>query len=188
MDLDVLTVLEGVDVDAVRRLVKGTFMEKYSQPNGHIRKAIRLARQLGLDDGVQRHIIDVGSGVGWFVRVAMILGHSAFGIEQPGYMHGKLAKLLQVPMVEHKVTAAHPLPDIGPEFFDLITMVSFNTHGDRELLAALNKAIHQIVTPGGRLYISPNEAEVHTTSSRFWPGWNVVETGGRHIILEKPEG
>jgi SAM-dependent methyltransferase len=185
MKLDVSTVLAGVDTAEIERLIAGTYMEKYGQHNAEIRKAIRLAKRLGLDTSILQDVLDLGSGVGWFLRVCSMLGHAASGIEQPGFMHQELSVILNVAIVEHRITAEDPLPDLGPDHFDLVTMVALNTHGKHELITNLNIALLRNVRPGGRFYRVVNHGEEWTLAPRYWPGWKTLNRGSRHFLLEK---
>lgn len=88
-------------------------------------------RNLDLDRGYRRSVLDIGSGSGYFLYICRLLGHDTLGIdidEKP--MFAEMTKLLGVERVTWQVRPFVPLPDLGRKF-DVITayMICFNKHG-----------------------------------------------------------
>jgi len=91
---------------------------------------LQRIRNLELDLGRSRRILDIGSGSGYFLYICKLLGHDALGVDVPDVpMFGEMIKLLGVKRVNWRIQAFVSLPDLGPKF-DLVTahMICFNNH------------------------------------------------------------
>jgi SAM-dependent methyltransferase len=91
---------------------------------------LRRIRDLELDLGRRRRVLDIGSGSGYFLYICGLLGHDAVGLDLDDMpMFNETIALLGVKRVVWRVRAFVPLPDLGKKF-DLITahMICFNNH------------------------------------------------------------
>ena len=93
-------------------------------------KNLRRVRELGLDSGARRRILDLGCGAGYFAYICQWLGHEVLGLdidEVP--MFGEMVALLGLNRVICRVRPFQSLPRLGQKF-DLITafMICFNGH------------------------------------------------------------
>jgi SAM-dependent methyltransferase len=120
-------------------------------------------RDLELDLGCRRRVLDIGSGSGYFLYICQLLGHEAVGLDVDDMpMFNETVKLLSVKRVVWRVRAFVPLPDLGKRF-DLITahMICFNNHkvpglwGINEWDFFLDD-ISRYLAPGGRIWFELN--------------------------------
>ncbi|MDQ6912692.1 MAG: class I SAM-dependent methyltransferase [Verrucomicrobiota bacterium] len=91
---------------------------------------LRHVRDLELDYGRRRDVLDIGSGAGYFLYICKWLGHRPLGLdidEVP--MYPEMTRMLGLERMVWRVRAFTPLPDLGRKF-DLITafMICFNNH------------------------------------------------------------
>src|SRR5436309_5897678 len=96
---------------------------------------LRRVRDLGLDLGGRKRVLDIGCGTGYFLYICQYLGHDVLGLdldEEPGFT--EMIQLLGVKRKIWRVEAFQPLPDLGPKF-DVITahMICFNGHKSDKL-------------------------------------------------------
>jgi len=89
---------------------------------------LRRVRQLELDYGRRRQILDLGSGAGYFLYICKWFGHDAVGLdidEVP--MYPEMTRLLGLKRIVCRIGPFVPLPNLGSKF-DLITafMICFN--------------------------------------------------------------
>lgn len=108
----------------------GADWPKYLDLDRWIGVNIRRIRQLELDLGRPKRILDLGCGAGYFLYIAQLLGHSGLGLDMDRLtMFREITRLLGVHRVVQRIEAFRPLPDLGGKF-DLITafMVCFNEH------------------------------------------------------------
>ena len=90
---------------------------------------IRRTRDIELDLGRPKRILDLGCGAGYFLYIVQLLGHDGLGLDLDQLpMFGDLTSLLGVRRVIWQIKAFDPLPDLGK--FDLITafLICFNRH------------------------------------------------------------
>jgi SAM-dependent methyltransferase len=90
---------------------------------------IRRTRDIELDLGRPKRILDLGCGAGYFLYIVQLLGHEGLGLDLDQLpMFGDLTSLLGVRRVIWQIKAFDPLPDLGK--FDLITafLICFNRH------------------------------------------------------------
>lgn len=125
--------------------------------------SLHRVRQLELDYGRRRKVLDIGSGAGYFLYICKWFGHEAVGLdidEVP--MYPEMTRLLGLRRIVWRVEAFTPLPDLGAKF-DLITafMICFNNH-NREGLWGVPEwnfflsDVARHLTPGGRLWLELN--------------------------------
>jgi SAM-dependent methyltransferase len=96
---------------------------------------LKRVRDLGLDLGGRKRVLDIGCGTGYFLYICQYLGHDALGLdldEEPGF--SEMIELLGVKRKIWRVEAFQPLPDLG-EQFDIIAahMICFNGHKSDKL-------------------------------------------------------
>jgi SAM-dependent methyltransferase len=153
-------------------------------------------RDLGLDLGGRKQVLDIGCGTGYFLYICKYLGHDVLGMdldEERGF--AEMTDLLGVPRVIWRVEAYQPLPDLGRKF-DVIAahMICFNGHKSDKLwkiseweyflddLAAnqlvpggqvcleLNREYDDsLYTPELKAYFESRGAEIHTQRVHFNP-------------------
>lgn len=92
-----------------------------------------LAHELGLEGGLPRRVLDIGTGGGHFPFVCRFFGHRVVGIDIENALYEGIAACLGVERTLVRVEPQTPLPDLG-EKFDLITAcdVTFNDKDDRD--------------------------------------------------------
>ena len=157
---------------------------------------LRRVRDLGLDLGGRKRVLDIGCGTGYFLYICQYLGHDVLGLdldEEPGFTD--MVELLGVKRKIWRVEAFKPLPDLGPKF-DVIAahMICFNGHKSDKLwkisewefflddLAAnqlapggqvcleLNREYDDsLYTPELKEYFEARGAEIHTQRVLFNP-------------------
>ncbi len=91
---------------------------------------LRRVRDLELDRGSPKRILDLGCGAGYFLFISRCLGHDVVGLDiDEAPIFGELMQMLGLRRVVWRVQPFVPLPDLG-ERFDLITafMICFNGH------------------------------------------------------------
>ncbi len=91
---------------------------------------LRRVRDLELDRGSPKRILDLGCGAGYFLFISRCLGHDVVGLDiDEAPIFGELMRMLGLERVIWRVQPFVPLPDLG-ERFDLITafMICFNGH------------------------------------------------------------
>jgi len=118
------SLLEGLDLsvlEAIRRSandIKPT--NKFANYNSRLAKAWKQVRWLNLDQSPPIEILDIGLGAGYFLFVSQRLGHSAVGLDRPGFHVWKqVHQWLGVRSVDHMVMPNTPLPALGRS--DLVT-------------------------------------------------------------------
>jgi SAM-dependent methyltransferase len=121
-------------------------------------------RDLGLDLGGRKRVLDIGCGTGYFLYICKSLGHEVLGMdldEERGF--AEMTELLGVPRVIWRVEAYQPLPDLGGKF-DVIAahMICFNGHKSDKLWKISeweffldDLAANQLV-PGGQICLELN--------------------------------
>jgi SAM-dependent methyltransferase len=153
-------------------------------------------RDLGLDLGGRKRVLDIGCGTGYFLYICKYLGHDVLGMdldEERGF--AEMTDLLGVPRVIWRVEAYQPLPELGRKF-DVIAahMICFNGHKSDKLwkiseweyfldnLAAnhlepggqvcleLNREYDDsLYTPELKAYFESRGADIHTQRVHFNP-------------------
>ena len=91
---------------------------------------LRRVRDLELDRGSPKRILDLGCGAGYFLFISRCLGHDVVGLDiDEAPIFGELMRMLGLERVIWRVQPFVPLPDWGTRF-DLITafMICFNGH------------------------------------------------------------
>lgn len=156
---------------------------------------LQRVRNLGLDLGGRKRVLDIGSGTGYFLYICQYLGHDVLGLdldEEPGFT--EMIQLLGVKRKIWRIEAYKPLPNLGPKF-DVITahMICFNGHksdklwkipewefflddltkhltADGQICLELNREYDNTnYTPELKKYFQARGAEIHTQRVHFNP-------------------
>jgi SAM-dependent methyltransferase len=125
---------------------------------------LKRVRDLGLDLGGRKRVLDIGCGTGYFLYICRYLGHDVLGMdldEEPGFT--EMVELLGVKRVIFRVEAYQPLPDLGRKF-DVIAahMICFNGHKSDKLWKIseweyfLNDLAEHQLAPGGQVCLELN--------------------------------
>ena len=124
---------------------------------------LRRVRELELDFGRRRDILDIGSGAGYFLYICKWLGHRPLGLdidEVP--MYAEMTRTLELERVVWRVQAFERLPPL-PRKFDLITafLICFNNHKTQALWGPEEwdfflDDITAHLEPGGRVWLELN--------------------------------
>jgi SAM-dependent methyltransferase len=137
---------------------------KYVDAAHRLELAIKQARLLHLDRPKSRHVLDIGSGAGYFLFVCKRLGHSVMGLDLDWPpMYAEMFRLLEIRRNIWRIEPFHPLPRLG-ERFDLVTgfAVCFNSHGSQSVWGVkewdffLDDVRKNILSPSGEIYLELN--------------------------------
>lgn len=92
---------------------------------------LRLARELRLNEGPPRRILDIGTAAGHFPFVCRFLGHQVVGLDIDNPVYEGIAACLGIERTIVRVEPRTPLPALGGKF-DLITAcnITFNEKRD----------------------------------------------------------
>ena len=124
---------------------------------------LQRIRDLELDLGRRRSVLDIGSGSGYFLYICGLLGHDALGLDiDDTPMFNETIALLNVKRVLWRIKKFVPLPDLGKKF-DLITahMICFNNHKVPGLWGVAEwdfflDDISRFLAPRGRIWFELN--------------------------------
>ncbi len=141
----------------------GKTSRKYVDLAHWLKVNLRRVRELELDFGPRRRVLDLGMGVGYFLWICRWLGHDVLGLdidELP--MFTDLSRALGVPRKVWRIAPFTPLPDLGARF-DVVTayMICFNNHhrpdvwGPEEWSFFLDDVASRMKT-GGKLWLELN--------------------------------
>jgi SAM-dependent methyltransferase len=164
-------VIETIDPVAFEQIRKryavanpGADWPKYLDLDRWIGINIRRIRQIELDLARPKRILDLGCGVGYFLYIAQLLGHSGLGLDMDRLsMFREVTRLLGVRRIVQRIEAFRPLPDFGQKF-DLITafMICFNNHKMPDLWKVPEwefflDELAKHLTPRGRVWLELNQ-------------------------------
>ena len=184
--------MAGVDIDALRALVRGTGMEKFGDIHEQSGKARKWSNMLGLEaglyDGTHKplRILDLGCGLGYFVRYFRILGHDTTGLDLPGPIHGAAAEIMGNDFVEHEISVER-LPEqlVG---LDVVTMCDVSCRSWMRVYPELIRDLSTRMNPGGRALFSFHIGDEERANKRLWQRWCSLKSAltirGRYILLE----
>lgn len=137
---------------------------KYADAETYLKANIARVQDIGIARSPRPlHILDIGSGAGYFLFVCKVLGHSGFGLDLPEpKFYEEMFHLFGLKRAMHRVEKFQPLPETGRKY-DLVTafQIVFNEHsgpqpwGVAEWDYFLNDAESHLL-PGGRVYLSLN--------------------------------
>jgi len=133
----------------------------YADPRQWCLLMLDRAMTLGLQNQLHKlWILDIGSAVPYFARVAKGFGHHVLSLDIDGFDYVKAAEILECEFWVHKIQPSCWLPEF-PHKFDLITMWGVNLRNEEcteenvDYRDFANLLLQHIV-PKGRLVISMN--------------------------------
>lgn len=142
LGFDAARITKTIDQEKFRKVYQrhavadpGDAWPKYLDLQPWMEINLQRVRNLGLDLGGRKRVLDIGSGTGYFLYICQYLGHDVLGLdldEEPGFT--EMIELLGVKRKIWRVEAYKPLPNLGPKF-DVITahMICFNGHKSDKL-------------------------------------------------------
>jgi len=142
LHFDAARITKSIDPEKFRQVYQrhavedpGDAWPKYLDLETWMEINLRRVRDLGLDLGGRKRILDIGCGTGYFLYINQYLGHDVLGLdldEEPGFR--EMIELLGVKRRIWRVEPFQPLPDLGPRF-DVIAahMICFNGHKSDKL-------------------------------------------------------
>jgi SAM-dependent methyltransferase len=164
-------IIASIDPEEFRAIHKrhavpdpGDAPEKYLELHRWLTINIRRIRDLDLDFGARKRVLDIGCGAGYFLYICRWLGHDVLGLDiDESAMFTDLTKLLGVPRFISRIERNVALPDLGARF-DVITayMICFNDHktdhvwGPAEWDFFLNDLMRHL-QPNGRIHLEFNQ-------------------------------
>jgi cyclopropane fatty-acyl-phospholipid synthase-like methyltransferase len=102
---------------------------KYVEAERFLKMNIRRVQDIGLDRMPGQHILDLGSGAGYFLFVNRVLGHTGLGLDVDNRpLFREMFKLFGLQRVIHQIRKFEPLPDTGARY-DWITAFSVSFAG-----------------------------------------------------------
>ncbi len=136
---------------------------KYVEAERFLKMNIRRVQDIGLDRMPPQHILDLGSGAGYFLFVTRVLGHSGLGLDiDDCALFQEMFELFGLKRIIHRIEKFQPLPNTGAQY-DWITAfsISFADHlEDRawevEEWDYFLENARQHLRPGGRIYLDMN--------------------------------
>jgi SAM-dependent methyltransferase len=113
--------LNGLRVQYAERVRKAgaDSRYKYLDVAFYTLQKLLLAQRLGLDDGLPRRVLDIGTGGGHFPFVCRYLGHEVVGLDIENQVYEGIAACLGVERTIYRVEPGAALPALGGKF-DLI--------------------------------------------------------------------
>lgn len=136
---------------------------KYVEAERFLKMNIRRVQDIGLDRLPPQHILDLGSGAGYFLFVNRVLGHTGLGLDIDDCpLFPEMFKLFGLQRTIHRIEKFRPLPETGAQY-DWITAfsISFADHmaeksWEVEEWNYFLKDAGRHLRPGGRIYLDMN--------------------------------
>lgn len=136
---------------------------KYVEAERFLKVNIRRVQDIGLDRMPPQHILDLGSGAGYFLFVNRVLGHTGLGLDIDGVpLFYEMFELFGLRRVIHRIEGFKPLPETGAQF-DWVTAfsVAFAGGGRRPRWEVAEwdyflQDAKRHLRPGGRIYLDLN--------------------------------
>lgn len=106
---------------------------KYLDVAPYTLQKLLLAHELGLEGGLPRRVLDIGTAGGHFPFVCRFFGHRVIGVDIGNELYEGIASSLGVQRTLVRVAPLTQMPYLG-EKFDLITAcdITFNDKDDRD--------------------------------------------------------
>ena len=181
--LDAARLIAAIDPQQVEEIRQrhaiespGISWQKYLQLSEWMARNLRRVRDLELDYGFRKRILDIGSGAGYFLHICRWLGHDVVGLDLDELpMFGEMTRLLGIKRIVWRVQAFEALPDLGRKF-DVITafMICFNGHKSKQLWGPNEwrfflDDLESRLNPGGRIRLGfnhENDGSLYTEELR----------------------
>lgn len=137
---------------------------KYFNIRPWIIENLKRALRLGLDQGHNKRILDLGTGFGYFPYVCEFLLHQASALDIPGHrLYDRVIDTLKIDRQHHTIESFQPLPPPDKPF-DHITayQLAFNrpdgdaVWGSAEWAFFIEDVLHNQLAPGGQLHLELN--------------------------------
>ena len=142
LSFDAARITQTIDREKFREIYNRYAMDdpgdewpKYLEIERWMEINLKRVRDLGLDLGGRKRVLDIGCGTGYFLYICQHLGHDVLGLDldlEPGFT--EMIELLGVKRKIWRIEAFEPLPDLGPKF-DVVAahMICFNGHKSDKL-------------------------------------------------------
>ena len=167
--IPVSRLMSRIDQTELRRLqqiygVPGSrHWPKYVEAERFLKMNIRRVQDIGFDRMSPRHILDLGSGAGYFLFVNRVLGHSGLGLDIDDCpLFQEMFELFGLQRIIHRIEKFRPLPETGAGY-DWITAfsISFADHMAEKSWGVdewdyFLKDARRHLRPGGRIYLDLN--------------------------------
>lgn len=142
LSLDAVRITRTIDEEKFRDIQRrywvdnpGDDWQKYLELEKWMEINLRRVRDIELDLGPKRRVLDIGCGTGYFLYICKYLGHDVLGLDldwEPGFR--EMCDLLGVPRRIWQVEAYVPLPaDLGIFHVIAAHMICFNGHKSDKL-------------------------------------------------------
>lgn len=136
---------------------------KYVEAERFLKVNIRRVQDIGLDRMPPQHILDLGSGAGYFLFVNRVLGHTGLGLDMDNVpLFREMFELFGLQRIIHRIETFKPLPETGTQF-DWITAfsISFAGGGQRPRWGVAEwdyflRDAKRHLRKGGRIYLDLN--------------------------------
>lgn len=150
----------------------GAAWPKYLDLKRWMQTNLRRVRDLELDFGRRRDILDIGSGAGYFLYICKWLGHRPIGLDVDDVpLYPEMTRMLELERVVWRIERFVPLPDLGRKF-DLITafMICFNNHNREDVWGVAEwdfflDDLTRHLKPNGRIWLELNRQNDGTFGS-----------------------
>jgi SAM-dependent methyltransferase len=159
---------------------------------------LRRVRDLGLDRGLGKRILDLGCGAGYFLFISQYFGHDVVGLDiDDSAFFSDMILMLGLSRVIWQIRPLVRLPKLGRKF-DLITafMICFNGHKSHQLWRQKEwrfflDDLDQHLAPDGRICLGFNREEdghfYDNDLREFFEARGAVIHSGRVILTRRED-
>lgn len=160
-----ITPLQERQLTTLRSQYPNHYMRKFTEaPGSWFAEALRIAREMGLDNCGRLSILDIGGGFGYFQLACRSLGHVATGLDVCDDMICEATEILGVASVFCSIQPGGVLP-VHLRSYDLVTTFGVNfkydngRYWDSRDYRFLANQIEDILNPDGRWILRPNQTD-----------------------------
>ena len=185
VQLDPEHLIKTIDADRFEEIRRrysiddpGAAWPKYLNLSKWMTTNLRRVRELELDFGFRKRILDLGCGAGYFLHICQWLGHDVVGLdidEVP--MYGEMTHMFGLNRVIWRVKPFVRLPQFERKF-DVVTafMICFNGHKSPGLWGVSEwrfflDDLETHLNPGGRICLGFNREDMAISSARTCVGF-----------------